>query len=80
MGGVKTERSERYRSQRPFTSTSDHRGQDPVSTNPRLNACSSCLLLPYMPPSAQPHPSCLHLPSAGVKGVSRATTTWLFLF
>ena len=32
-------------------------------------AMSSCLLLPYIPLSAQPNHSFLHLPSAGVKGV-----------
>ena len=39
-----------------------------VSTKPQT-VLSSCLLLPYIPLSAQAYHSCLHLRSAGINGM-----------
>ena len=43
--------------------------QNPVSMNPQT-VLSACLRLPYSPLSTQLYHSWLHLPSAGIKGVS----------
>ena len=41
---------------------------DSVFTKPQITVIA-CLFLPYIPLSIQPYHSCLHLPSAGIKGM-----------
>ena len=41
--------------------------QTPFVSTKSQTALSSCLL-PYIPLSTQPYPSCLYLPSVGIKG------------